>query len=138
MVKNLINRNIRFVGSLILVILPVYINILAKVTMQNMKILIAVLSGTILILIIRWIYHKKTVKESVSNKTKVSDSLLPDTSMKEIRYDDLENNKVHYIDNPLPVPKRREHKEMDYAFEPADNDDYDMKDLTDKDFYDIE
>lgn len=56
----------------------------------------------------------------------------------EIRYDDLEDNKVQYIENPLPVPRRREHKEMDYAFEPAGNDDYDLKDLTDKDFYDIE
>ena len=66
-------------------------------------------------------------------------NILPDTSMKEIRYDDLEDNKVQYIENPLPVPKRREHKEMDYAFEPTGSDeDYDVNDLAGKDFYDIE
>ena len=66
-------------------------------------------------------------------------SILPDTSMKEIHYDDLEENKVQYLENPLPVPKRREHKEMDYAFEPTGkDDDYDVKDMTGKDYFDIE
>ncbi len=46
---------------------------------------------------------------------------------------------VQYIENPLPVPKRREHKEMDYAFEPTGkDDDYDVRDLTGKDYFDIE
>ncbi|MEZ3430127.1 MAG: hypothetical protein K1W36_07700 [Lachnospiraceae bacterium] len=61
-----------------------------------------------------------------------------DTSMKEIVLDDLEDKKVQYIENPLPVPKRREHKEMDFAFEPTGNDDYDLKDMSGKDFFDIE
>ena len=34
---------------------------------------------------------------------------------------------------------RREHKEMDYAFEPTGkDDDYDVRDLTGKDYFDIE
>ncbi|MDE6052884.1 MAG: glycosyltransferase family 39 protein [Lachnospiraceae bacterium] len=159
-VKNLTNRYIGFAGSLILAILPIYISTLSEVTIQNMEILIAVLCSTIVISIIQWIYHRHTAKKSVSNKMiankadseKVEKSnldsnnafdanmnILPDTSMKEIRYDDLEDNKVQYIENPLPVPKRREHKEMDYAFEPTGSDeDYDVNDLAGKDFYDIE
>lgn len=74
-----------------------------------------------------------------------------DTSLKEIVLDELEDKKeemaeekagdkkINYIENPLPVPKRREHKEMDFAFEPSGGeDDYDLKDMTGKDFYDIE
>ena len=81
------------------------------------------------------------LKEAQSNDSEIIDMSIrpvPDTSMKEIRYDDLEDDKVQYIENPLPVPKRREHKEMDYAFETTGSDDYDIKDLSDKDFYDIE
>ena len=159
-VKSLTNRYIGFAGSLILAILPIYISMLSEVTVQNMEILIAVLCCTIVVLIIRWIYHRQIVKKSTSNKViadktdlekveisnqdsndmfHANTNILPDTSMKEIRYDDLEDNKVKYIENPLPVPKRREHKEMDYAFVPTGSDeDYDMKDLTGKDFYDIE
>lgn len=74
-----------------------------------------------------------------------------DTSLKEIVLDELEDKKeemeeekaadkkINYIENPLPVPKRREHKEMDFAFEPSGSeDDYDLKDMTGKEFYDIE
>ena len=48
--------------------------------------------------------------------------------------------KVKYIENPLPVPKRREHKEMSYAINEltSENDDYDVKDMTGMDFFDIE
>lgn len=159
-IKSLTNRYIGFAGSLILAILPVYIDTLSEVTVQNMEIMIAVLCGTVVILIIRWIYYRHADKKSTSSKmtanqtnletveqrnlnpvdaAEANTNILLDTSMKEIRYDDLEDNKVQYIENPLPVPKRREHKEMDYAFEPTGRDeDYDVKDLTGKDFYDIE
>lgn len=159
-VKSLTNRYVGFAAGLILTILPVYIDTLSDVTIQNMGILIAVLGGTIVILLIRWVYHGNMAKRNISDKmivnkpgpqeneknsadaekaVYVDTNILPDTSMKEILYDDLEDNKVQYIENPLPVPKRREHKEMDFAFEPTDSDgDYDVKDLTGKDFYDIE
>ena len=60
--------------------------------------------------------------------------------MKEIILDeDEKRKKVKFIDNPLPVPKRREHKEMDFAVELQDNnDDYDIKDVSGMDFFDIE
>lgn len=57
--------------------------------------------------------------------------------MKEITADE-EKNKVKYIDNPLPVPKRRAHKQMEYSIEVDENDDFDIKDMTGMDFYDIQ
>lgn len=153
-IKNVANRYWGFAGGLILAILPLYIDTLSEVTIQNMLICIAVLIIAIVISMIRWIYHRHTAKKKTSDqiveeKTDAREddsesfdtSINPilDTSLREIRYDDLEEHKIQYIENPLPVPKRREHKEMDYAFEPTgSDDDYDIKDLTDKDFYDIE
>lgn len=60
--------------------------------------------------------------------------------MKEILLDeDDKKKKVKLIENPLPVPKRREHKEMEFAVElHDDNDDYDIKDISGMDFFDIE
>lgn len=150
-IKSVANRYVGFAGSLLLAILPMYINTLSKVTMQNMLICIVALISGVAILTFRWFYRRNAAKankpESIVTDTIVMKegaretfdmNTMQDTSLKEIRYDDLEDNKVQYIENPLPVPKRREHKEMDYAFEPAGNDDYDMNDLTGKDFYDIE
>lgn len=66
-------------------------------------------------------------------------SIIP-SGMHEIKLEDVENgNKVKYIENPLPVPKRREHRKMDYMIElTPENDDYDIKDMTGIDFFDIE
>ena len=159
-IKNVTNRYIAFAGSLILAILPIYISTLSEVTMQNMIFCIAVLIGTIIISVIRWMYHRYVMKKNAANKMfpnktdlkekvednsdlkdepEISTNFLMDTSLKEIRYEELVENRIQYIENPLPVPKRREHKEMDYAFEPTGkDDDYDIKDLAGKDFYDIE
>lgn len=63
--------------------------------------------------------------------------LQPAAGMKEIRLEDVDSSKTKYIDNPLPVPKRREHREMDYLISVSDNDDYDITDMTGMDFYDI-
>ncbi len=57
--------------------------------------------------------------------------------MKEITADE-EEKKVKYIDNPLPVPKRRAHRQMEYSIEVDENDDFDIKDMTGMDFYDIQ
>lgn len=157
LIRNVANCYVGFLGSLILSILPIYVNTLSDVTIQNMLICMAALVGAVVISAVHWIVRRSAVKKDISAKTDMDSEarneeiksgadtsetanadLILDTSLKEIRYDDLEDNKVQYIENPLPVPRRREHKEMDYAFEPAGNDDYDMKDLTDKDFYDIE
>lgn len=60
--------------------------------------------------------------------------------MKEIILDEEEKKKkVKFIENPLPVPKRHEHKEMDFSVElQEDNDDYDINDVSGMDFFDIE
>ncbi len=58
--------------------------------------------------------------------------------MKEIVMESAKPEKPRFIENPLPVPKRREHKEMDYAIEVGEGDDYDITDMTGKDFFDIE
>lgn len=59
--------------------------------------------------------------------------------MKEIVIEDVREDEIKpkFIENPLPVPKRREHKEMDYALYVDDDDDYDITDMSGKDFFDI-
>lgn len=60
--------------------------------------------------------------------------------MKEITLEDVkrEEQRTDFIENPLPVPKRREHREMDYALVVDENDDYDITDMSGKDFFDLE
>ena len=73
------------------------------------------------------------------NSQKEESEIVP-PGMKEIILDDeTKKKKVKFIENPLPVPKRREHKEMDFAVELRDNnDDYDIKDVSGMDYFDIE
>lgn len=73
------------------------------------------------------------------NKNEQDTELIP-PGMKEIILDEEEKRKkVKFIENPLPVPKRHEHKEMDFAIGlREDNDDYDIKDVSGMDFFDIE
>jgi len=154
MVKIVANKYISFAVGLIAAVLPGYIHHLSKVNIIDMEIFLLVLILNLIVFIIHLLYSKFYVKKLSSstverskteNKqtlvTEIEEStgVLMDRSMKEIHYDDLEEHKVQYIENPLPVPKRKQHKEMDFAFEPTDsNDDYDLKDMTNKDFYDIE
>ena len=60
--------------------------------------------------------------------------------MKEIILDEeTAKKRVKFIENPLPVPKRHERKEMDFAIELCDdNDDFDIRDVSGMDFFDIE
>ena len=60
--------------------------------------------------------------------------------MKEITLDDVKNEeqKPDFIENPLPVPKRRAHKEMDYAIAVDEKDDYDITNMSGMDFFGIE
>ena len=73
------------------------------------------------------------------NKSELDTEIIP-PGMKEIILDEEEKKKkVKFIENPLPVPKRHEHKEMDFAIGlREDNDDYDIKDVSGMDFFDIE
>lgn len=78
-------------------------------------------------------------KESAQEQKEEETEVLP-AGMKEIVFDHKEKKKkVKLIENPLPVPKRREHKEMDFAVVlHNDNDDYDIKDVSGMDYFDIE
>jgi hypothetical protein len=70
-------------------------------------------------------------KKNIDNKE--------DSSMKEIVMADYEDTEVKLLDNPLPMPKRKEHKEMDFAIElTPENDDFDIKELPEGDDFDIE
>ena len=149
MVKNVLNRIIGFVVGIVVSIFPTYIGELSEVTVRNMQIFVVVLFCTIVVGVIRIFLRRNQGKKADTNEvaaiqktvteTVQESQPVQDASMKEIRLDDLEGNKIHYIENPLPVPKRREHKQMDFAFElSSENDDYDLKDMTGKDFYDIE
>lgn len=60
----------------------------------------------------------------------------PAAGMKEIRLEDIDS-KTKFIENPLPVPKRREHREMDYMIKVSDTDDFDITDMTGMDYYDV-
>ena len=81
----------------------------------------------------------KEQKETPKEDKKEESENVP-AGMKEIILDEEEKKKnVKFIENPLPVPKRREHKEMDFAVELRDdNDNYDIKDVSGMDFFDIE
>lgn len=149
-VSNLSNRYIGLAAGAILSILPIYIGKLAEVTMSNMEIFIISVICAIVTFIVRIVYNRhRNKKKAASDQLPVQENTVviteavlnavQDTSMKEIVLDDLEDKKINYIENPLPVPKRREHKEMDFAFKPTGSaEDYDLKDMTGKDFYDIE
>ena len=83
-----------------------------------------------------------TEKKQESSIAEISEEpkvILP-LGMREIKFEDIDKKKVNYIENPLPVPKRREHKEMGYLINelPSDMDDYDIKDMSGMDFFDVE
>ncbi len=79
-------------------------------------------------------------ESQIEESSQKEESEVVPPGMKEIILDDEEKKKkVKFIENPLPVPKRREHKEMDFAVELRDNnDDYDIKDVSGMDYFDIE
>ena len=92
--------------------------------------------------IIRRLRNKsKSLKNSNDeNETSITgESVKEKLDMREILPEDIEVKKTEFIENPLPLPKKKEHKKMDYAVELSlDNDDYDIVDMTGMDFYDIE
>lgn len=62
-----------------------------------------------------------------------------DEDKKALSDNEADNEAKRFIENPLPVPKRKEHKEMDYAIQTdEENDDYDITDMAGMDFFDIE
>ena len=168
-VKAISNRDAGFGAGLVVSVLPAYVSQIAYVSPLNFAIflgalVLAVVAG-ILRKILTYAKHREQAKDMVQStlgidsgsqstqedisgrktEQKTYEKPQMDTSLKEIRLDDLEDSEeledknIQFIENPLPVPKRREHKEMDYAVEiSTENDDFDLKDLSGKDFFDIE
>lgn len=154
-IRNVSNRYVGFVAGMVAALVPVYMETLSEVTVFNMHVFLAAIGCSLLTLIVSIFYNRYRGKKNVSNDHEVAEltgtvsvdeteqknaiQSVQDHSMKEIKLDDLEEKKVKFIANPLPVPKRREHKEMDFVVElTEENDDYDLKDLSGKDFFDIE
>lgn len=146
-VKNVSNRYIGLAAGLAVSVLPVYIRQMQRVTPLDLMIALGALLFAVVTEIIRGIVmlfqSKKKVQNGLTDESAAvqgsGDRPLADTSMKEILPGDLEEKKINYIENPLPTPKRREHKEMDFTVTITDeNDGYDLNDLSGKDFYDIQ
>lgn len=81
--------------------------------------------------------------ESTKNVTAVPLETESETNspagMKEITVTSVEVKPIQMIENPLPVPKKKEHRQMDYMLtDLPDDDDFDLKDMTGIDFFDIE
>lgn len=152
---NFLNRYVGVIFGIIYSILPVFVKQISMVNETNIRMLFAVILIwliSVVVWLIRRLHSRKMVdkplmEETVMEMAKDKQEKLveiaaaapvPDSSMKEIILDEAEVQKPQFIENPLPVPKRRTHKEMDYAIETDINDDYDITDMTGKDFFDIE
>lgn len=143
--KHFFNRYLGIVLGAIYAMLPMIVSQISRVDEINMK-MFFVAAGiwcfSVIAYLIRYLHRKK--KENAVEMTETEQNVqtetvaVPDSSMKEIILDDVEEQKPKFIENPLPVPKRRAHREMDYAIETDENDDYDITDMTGKDFFDIE
>lgn len=150
--KNFFNRYLGIVLGAIYAVLPMIVSQISRVDEINMKMLFVVAGiwcFSVIVYLFRYLHRKKKekvlfVKENAAEMTEIDQKVqtktvaVPDSSMKEIILDDVEEQKPKFIENPLPVPKRRAHREMDYAIETDENDDYDITDMTGKDFFDIE
>ncbi len=137
-VRILSNSYIGFVVSMVLATIPAYIRITVKASPLHLKVLLwtaAFLLVSILFRIAGAVVRLLGLDgEFVGAETAKREEPL---GMKEILPEDIGMKKTQFIENPLPVPKRKEHREMDYAIEPSPNDDYDITDMTGMDFFDI-
>ena len=82
----------------------------------------------------------KQQREEAEQRLK-EDEALPEKETKAAIAEGKGKEKIQFIPNPLPVPKKHMKKAMDYAFEPPKelmrydlnnynvNDDYDLKEL---------
>ncbi len=141
--------------SAVFALLPAVVNQIAQVNETNMYLLFAMTAIWLVsaaVYFVRYLCGRRKAKTLLEKENAVNmeetektektaeemPAVMADSSMKEIILDDTDEPKPNYIENPLPVPKRRTHKEMDYAIETDETDDYDITDMTGKDFFDIE
>ncbi len=156
-----------FLVAAVVSLIPFYSDKVYEISSFHLLILLYAIGLLILAILSKGVYmfaiRKKTmgqkqeepqndVQEETSGVITLDDIIGKDTAteaenteitppgMKEIILDEEEKKKkVKFIENPLPVPKRREHKEMDYTLDIGnDKDDYDIKDVAGMDFFDIE
>jgi len=72
------------------------------------------------------------VEPVVEEKTVAEDTLVAESV-------DVPKKEIVYIENPLPLPKKHEKKQMGYAFEPTEQQmHYDLELSDDNNFYDID
>ncbi len=124
------NRYVAFAAGIVAAAAPVYIAFMDDFSGINLTVAAGGAAILLIMLIIKALLLLK--------KPKVKNKYEGDADMKEIVSPETEEVKTNYIENPLPVPKRKPHKQMDYAVNVKDDDDYDIKDMTGKDFFDIE
>lgn len=150
--KNFFNRYLGLILGAAYAVFPMVVSQVSQVDEINMLMLFIVIGiwcFSVIIYVIRYLRSKKKEKALLTKENMVEiteqeqnvmvePAAVTDRSMKEIILDDIEKEKPRFIENPLPVPKRRAHREMDYAIETDENDDYDITDMTGKDFFDIE
>lgn len=149
--KNICNRYFGLILGAVYAVFPMIVSQVSRVDEINMLMLFMVIGiwcFSVIVYLIRYLISKKKKallpKENMAEIAKEEQNMqadlaaVPDSSMKEIILDDAKEQKPRFIENPLPVPKRRAHREMDYAIEIDGNDDYDITDMTGKDFFDIE
>lgn len=148
---NFLNRYLGLLFGAVFSLLPIAVEQVSAVDVSNFSILLAALILwliSVAVCAVRYLCGKKRraacepLTEEEQEKSTESPQTQPeavfDSSMKEIVLEEAEEQKPRFIENPLPVPKRREHKEMDYAIEIDARDDYDIMDMAGKDFFDIE
>lgn len=150
---NFLNRYLGAVFGAVYSLLPIFVKQVSIVNETNISVLFVIILiwlASVAVCMVRRLCGKKTVNNSLMEETAMGATeteengqtqviaAVPDSSMKEIILDEIEEQKPRFIENPLPVPKRRAHKEMDYAIETDAGDDYDITDMTGKDFFDIE
>lgn len=137
-VRILSNSYIGFVISMVLATIPTFIRTTVKASPLHLKILLWTVVFWLLVVLVRIVGAAVRIRKSNNGTigTKAAKREEP-LGMKEILPEDVGIKRTQFIENPLPVPKRKEHKEMDYAIEPSPNDDYDITDMTGMDFFDI-
>lgn len=135
-VKWIFNGYVGAAAGIALVAVPQYLHSMYEVSPWNLEILLcaagllipAGLTGKLL----------RAARTRRLKKTEVGTNMETEETLRTDMQTDIPAREIKYIENPLPVPRRRPHKEMDYAVQPAENDDYDIKDVADKDFFDID
>lgn len=139
-VKWIFNRYIGAAAGVVLAAMPLYLQSMYEVSPWNLEILLcaagllipAGLTGKLL----GAARGRRQKKTEVGTNMEMEETVHASTPAH--AQENTPAGEIKFIENPLPVPKRRPHKEMDYAVQTVENDDYDIKDITDKDFFDID